>query len=473
MLQPRLSRSLQRLSYALRPQNRTLWHTSTLVSPSPSALLAHISSNPPPAASTATVYALSKNTPQDLVPSFRAALAPKDRDAAVGCLSEVLPPSLISSLAPSLPSSSSETFSLTVASFVPSAGSSERAVAFRSSLTGRPNVSVGREIKPEADEDGDDSGFEAFLRGEKWGFGDSKNARKGEASEGIEDLKGVDPKNVSQLLCFTADRLQPFLSALSAYPSASTAGLVGSSTPFHSPAHDPYSLFLGPEETFASGAVGVAIVRDGPAKTGEANLETKLEYGGLELLGKPMEVTSSRGNIVLTLSSQNAARTLLNYVNELFGTSAQQLSAIERSEEKEKEFYAAVFEGEEPSSTPDLSKAKLVAKIMAGDPSRGAMSVETEEEVKQGSWLAFLHRPSSQLPSSSYLPTPPPPNSLTFLSLPASYTSPHFSASECAQEGEVVVLDGFVAASENGVVHAGGTGRGVVCGVEGARAVVQ
>lgn len=35
----------------------------------------------------------------------------------------------------------------------------------------------------------------------------------------------------------------------------------------------------------------------------------------------------------------------------------------------------------------DLSKARIVARIMAGDPSRGAMSVETEEEVKKGSHI--------------------------------------------------------------------------------------
>ncbi|GAA5838572.1 hypothetical protein JCM11251_003428 [Rhodosporidiobolus azoricus] len=468
MLQPRLQRSVQRLTRAIRSQRRTIWHTSTLISTSPSSLLTHLSSKAPPPASAATVYALSKNTPQDLVPSFRTAVAPANDAAIAGCLSEVLPHSVISSLAPSLPSS--ETFSLSIASYVPSSPS-ERAIAFRSSLTGRPNVSVGREIKPEMDEDGDDKGFEAFLRGEKWSFGDSA-AREAKGGQGIEELKGVDPRSISQLLCFTADRLGPFLSTLSAYHSASTAGLVGSSTPFHSPSHGPYSLFLGREDTFASGAIGIAIVDGGAGKSAESTRAT-LEYGGLEVLGQPMEVTSSRGNIVLTLSSQNAARTLLNYVNDLFGTSAQQLSAIERSEEKEKEFYAAVFEGDKPASTPDLSKAKLVAKIMAGDPSRGAMSVETEEEVKQGSWLVFLHRPSSSSSPSS-VSSPPSPNTLSFLSLPPSYTSPHFSATECPEQGEVVMLDGFLAASENGIVHTGGeSGRGVVCGVEGARVVLR
>jgi len=32
----------------------------------------------------------------------------------------------------------------------------------------------------------------------------------------------------------------------------------------------------------------------------------------------------------------------------------------------------------------ELGKAKLVCRIMAGDPKRGAVSFETEEEIKKG-----------------------------------------------------------------------------------------
>jgi hypothetical protein len=122
-------------------------------------------------------------------------------------------------------------------------------------------------------------------------------------------------------------------------------------------------LFVGREDTQSTGAVGFAIVDEGK------RVVEKLNYGGLTPLGSAMEVTtcvpsshsldagfsfaplvltsrtrSSRGNIVLLLSGQNAAKTLLNEVNTLFGTAGQNLSAITRSEEKEKEFYAAVFE---------------------------------------------------------------------------------------------------------------------------------
>ncbi|GAA6038735.1 hypothetical protein JCM8097_002371 [Rhodosporidiobolus ruineniae] len=494
MLQPRLSRSALRLQRPTALHRRTLWHTSTLISPSPSALLRHLESTSTASLTassekgTATLWALSKNTPQELVPAFRRALDGQQQPSA-GCLSEVLPSSLVAQLAPSLSTSASadtESFSLSLARWIPGPGEGDARV-FRSALVGRPNIALGREIKPESMSYGsstgvpgggrgaggteEDEAFKAFLRGEKWGFGGPPVAKTTEASEGgLEELRDVDPKTVSQLVCFTADRIQPFLSALSAYPQAATAGLVGSSTPFHSPLHAPYSLFLnGEEEVHSTGAVGVAIV--GGQKGGAG---ARTDYGGLEMLGTPMEVTSSRGNIVLTLSAQNAARTLLAEVNTFFGTSEKSLSALERSEEKEKEFYAAVF-SQQPvlyaqGTNPDLAQATLVARIMAGDPSRGAMSVETELDVPEGHWLVFLHRPST---TSSPLLSPSP-SSLTFLTLPPSHAPPHFSASECPSTGDVIELKGWLAVSENGVVHAvgagagGGGGRRAVCAIEGA-----
>ncbi|BGP43830.1 hypothetical protein JCM10449v2_007887 [Rhodotorula kratochvilovae] len=462
MLQLRVVQRL-RAPAAVRPaQRRRLWRCSTFISSSPSSLLARLEEQPAPAKDGLTLFALSKNTPQDLVPRFVAALRSPSSPSpsSIGVLSEVLPSSALAHLAPSN-DLSSELYSIAVARHSPSSPD-ERALPFRSTLTGRPNIALGREIRPELHDEGEDAGFEAFLRGEKWGFGDRANAVNGR-EEGIEELKGVDSSQVKEVVAFTADRIQPFLAALSSYPSAAKAGLVGSSTPFHSPMHAPYSLFYG-DEIVSSGAVGVAVV--GSPSTATA----QLDYGGLQPVGEPYEVTSSQGNIVLTLSSQNAARLLLNAVNQLFGTSAANLSAVQRSEEKEKEFFAAVFD-HAPSLPLDLSKARLVARIMAGDPSRGAMSVETEEEVSTGSYLAFLHSPSAPAPSP-----PSPADSLSFLSVAPSDAPVRRTAADAPAQAEVIELDAFVTASENGVLLASGAGGAVrVCAIEGAsvRVVVE
>ncbi|GAA5987103.1 hypothetical protein JCM11641_006428 [Rhodosporidiobolus odoratus] len=507
---------------------RTVWTTRTLVSSDPQSLLTHLDSLQPPCSSSTTLYALSKNVPQSLVPAFRSACNPPSRQTpAVGCLSELLHPDL---------------FSLSLAHWTPDPSSSSsspihshKAVVFRSTLTGRPNIALGREIKPdptgppEADED--EARFQAFLRGDSWGFGNaSPPTRAGPSSATtsgvIEGLEGIDPAQVKELVCFTADRIQPFLSALSSYPSAAVAGLLSSSTPFHSPTHAPFELFLGPKETFSSGAVGIAVIDSAPESrrsqnSGNGRCRADLDYGGLEQLGEGFEVTNSKGNILLTLSSQNAARTLLNLVNSFFGTSAQSLTSLQRAHEKEKEFYAAVFDsssssvagfgsgGEGGRGKLNLKRAKLVARINAGDPSRGAMSVETEEEIKVGDWIAFLHRPSpsassssssSSSSSASTLSTQQKENSLTFLSLSPSYHHPsqspsYHSHSATNDDGrprsrlpEVVEVEEwpvFVAGSENGVIHSvvssagAGSGDGAgrakarVCQIEGVRVVLS
>lgn len=90
---------------------------------------------------------------------------------------------------------------------------------------------------------------------------------------------------------------------------------------------------------------------------------------------------------------------------------------------------------------PDYSTARHISKIMAGDPSRGAMSVDTEEEVKVGYWMIVRSIFLSFLPSSPLLfllqfdrsstdiglglitvPTSTPPV-LSLLSIPSSLPS--------------------------------------------------
>ncbi|KAI5476490.1 hypothetical protein MNV49_007669 [Pseudohyphozyma bogoriensis] len=401
-------------------QQRSVWQATTLLSTSPSSLLAHLRANPPstPSPAALLVYSLSKNIPIELIDLVQADLATR-ASSSLGCLSEVLPSAVADRVAPTIaPAGNDEVYSIALSSFHPT--SSSTAIPFRSTLTGRPNISLGREIKPDdGTSETDDSAFEAFLSGKQWGFGEGPSEGK---SMSIEALKDVPQEDVEQIL-----------------------GLVGSSTPFHSKTHDPFTLFYN-NEAVSSGAVGVAVVRNGAFGS-----PIKLDYAGLEPLGQSMEVTSSKGNIVLTLANQNAARLLLNVVQAL-PSAGEHRDALQRQEEKEKEFYAAVFESD-PGATIDLSKARHVSKIMAGDPSRGAMSVETEEEVKMGYYVVFMHRPTSKVVSDLITPTLDS-TSFNLLSIPPSYTSPK-STSETKAEGTVVVVDGFIAASENGVQRLG------------------
>lgn len=107
----------------------------------------------------------------------------------------------------------------------------------------------------------------------------------------------------------------------------------------------------------------------------------------------------------------------------------------------------------------------------------------TEEEVKLGYYLLvrplsplpppqltppypqFLHRPSPNPRLSPLLA--PSPHALTFLSTAPSEAPPR-SVGETPEEGEVRVVEGFVVASENGVVLSRMGSDSWVCGTEGA-----
>lgn len=143
-----------------------------------------------------------------------------------------------------------------------------------------------------------------------------------------------------------------------------------------------------------------------------------------------------------------------------------------------------------------MSKARHVSKIMAGDPSRGAMSVETDEEVKLGYWVVvcdflisslplldpdgflppqFLHRPLSSNPLTFPSSTHPSSKSLSFLSIAPSESAPRLITGETPlpSDEDTVRIEGFVAVSENGVLLSRvGSDNCWVCKTEGVVAKI-
>lgn len=183
----RLSAKLQRSTTAAR---RTVWTCSTLISNSPTALVERLASQPVPATTPAvTVYSISKNIPQSLISTIQSTLPAAP---SLGAITELLPPSATSHLAPSLElAANQEAYSVAVASYTPTGAA--RAIPFQSSLTGRPNISLGRHHSEQssAAKDEVDVGFEAFLSGKKWGFGDGAGLKGGKQAV-IQELEGVE-----------------------------------------------------------------------------------------------------------------------------------------------------------------------------------------------------------------------------------------------------------------------------------------
>lgn len=189
---------------ARAPPHRSIWLSHTAISTDPTlaaqrqTLLSpppHSSLPSPAPAATARLLCVSKNTP----PSTIAALL-ADAQATgvptVGCVSELLPPATLDALGARQDGTEhADRYVVSVSSFYPVASSRGRAVVWRTGITGRAAVSVGREIPsgPRKDERGmdvSDAGFEAFMSGRKWGFGDQQVARAG--GEAIAQLDQLE-----------------------------------------------------------------------------------------------------------------------------------------------------------------------------------------------------------------------------------------------------------------------------------------
>ncbi|GAA5888797.1 hypothetical protein JCM16303_003016 [Sporobolomyces ruberrimus] len=497
----RIQNTTRQLLARKATSRRSLWTTSTLTSTSPQSLIDSIPSSTSSQSPSFTLYTLSKHFPQDLVKSLQSSLGP-----SIGCLSEPTPSS--SAIPP---------FTLSLAHYTPSTPT-EHLLPFSTSLTGRPNVSLGREHKPRAggratemELEFENRQFEKFLKGDKnWAFGDqleiNDSTEKSSSSRGgveIPELNDVDPSHVRSIICFTADRIQPFLSALSQFPNSSTFGMTSTSTPFHSPQNYPFSLFFN-EEVSAQGAVGVAVVDSKPTSEEEGK-KVQVDYGNLTRFGPITTVTASRGNILLTLSSQNAAQLLLSSVqslpssNTFTGSSYDSSSPFSSDDErslsnpnerttkhisKDKDFFAAIFSPHEvgqgkEGEVVELGKSKLVCRIMAGDPKRGAVSFETEEEVQIGDKVVFLHRPSTTSDSSDSSTSSRSSSIFEFKTIEPSYVSPiHQSSSlpssssastttpETSKSEGVEKREGFLSFTENGIIvsreNRGGNGDGRV-----------
>lgn len=146
---------------------------------------------------------------------------------------------------------------------------------------------------------------------------------------------------------------------------------------------------------------------------------------------------------MIELDGKNAARLMLEKIRTL-------PSAPTTINPKEKEFYAAVYD-RKPTGHLNTNDALSVTRIMSGDPSRGAISIETAEDIEKGYWITILHRPEP----ASYATFDNTLAQFNFVSVDpsdASASSSSAKASALPDQGDVAVVPGFVAASENGIV---------------------
>ncbi|KAI5988988.1 hypothetical protein EDD15DRAFT_2285654 [Pisolithus albus] len=148
-----------------------------------------------------------------------------------------------------------------------------------------------------------------------------------------------------------------------AFPNAHKVScLLASSTPFLT--GRPFTLFHN-GRVHSSGAVGVAFPSSTPL--------LDLAFPPLVALTPPLPVTSSKGNLLLSIDSRNPTRLLLNHFFPNTAVAG-----------KEGTFYVGVVEND------NLAQ---VHRISSGDPSRGTIALDTNMAPREGSTVRLFQLP--------------------------------------------------------------------------------
>ncbi|RSH88774.1 hypothetical protein EHS25_003002 [Saitozyma podzolica] len=361
----------------------------TIFSPTPAAVEAFLAKNPAPTKSS-SLYLLSTSIP------------PSDLSPILVSLQKHLSSS-VGSFCTSSPGGPS---SLSIVTF-------PEARTWRSDLSGRPPPEVGRWHRPREETAEDRKGRlegEGLLAQETHGW--DKMWEPDSGSERIPDLDGVEGGTV---LVLSDGAPRPVLKALdSMLPKSQKLGLVTAGTPFLT--GRPHTLIHN-RQIFSSGSVGLVI-----PSTGRAEVDFAVEPFSPNA---KYSVETARGNMLVTLAvGKNPTTVLLAAIRQrrLQGLGVNQKGG--KGPGKDEEFYLALLRrnGEE---------IKELVKILAGDPSRGALSLETENSLVPGQRVRFMRR------SKSAAPARPTDGLLTFAALPRSD-----EVTEAAS-GDPSVVDGF------------------------------
>ncbi|OWZ31004.1 hypothetical protein C347_03762 [Cryptococcus neoformans AD2-60a] len=290
---------------------------------------------------------------------------------------------------------------------------------FKSDLTGRAPAEVGRFQRPERqrsvppeDRRGSTSRDVDAAYGQGW-----EKLWNGEVqNERIAELEGVQ---ADTFLLLSDSRPAPVLRALdNMFPKAIKTGILTAPTPFIT--NRPNTL-LHNGTVIQSGSIGIAI-------KGLPSVY-KTDFG-LEPMLEPVTVTSAKGNMLLEIDgvNSNPTQVLINAIQQRGGTGLT----------KEEEFYLGFLDN---GFAYYLQDVKRVVRILSGDPSRGAMSLDMESSIKAGQVVQFMHRAAI---SQNNLPLV---DSIILTSLSRT------EQMDSHLMGVPRVTDGFIASSEDGFIY--------------------
>lgn len=170
--------------------------------------------------------------------------------------------------------------------------------------------------------------------------------------------------SIKSLVYFTEPHSEDFVHTLhERFPKAKKLGLTLPYTPF--------DTGLTQTLVFPGGkVVGAGLV--GFASTDQTKPDApSINFDGYSPFSDVFEVTNASGNIILTLNNANACRQLLELLNK---------TRID----KEDNYYIAAYN--------ENGSIKTIHKVTSGDPSRGAIALDTTDDLTLSFGVQFMKR---------------------------------------------------------------------------------
>ncbi|TIA96885.1 hypothetical protein E3P96_03511 [Wallemia ichthyophaga] len=289
------------------------------------------------------LLSISKNTP-----NFATILS---SDNTIGCLTD-----------PFKARSVDDVYSLSYAE-LPST-----AIPFHAPISGRNAPTVGRWIRKHVIDDDELGELPDFSKWDK-NSDPSVGIWSGRRSRSValpQQLDG-DPLNqdsIKSLIYFTEPNSEDFVHNIhQRFPHAKKLGLA---LP-----HTPFETGFAHTLSFPGGAiVGGGLVGFGSTEENKTDAPT-INFEGYSPFSDVLKVTNASGNIILMLNNANACRQLLELLNK-------------NRIDKEDEYYVAAYN--------DNGSIKTIHRITSGDPSRGAIALDTTDDLTLAHGIQFMKR---------------------------------------------------------------------------------
>jgi len=324
-------------------------------------------------------------------------------------------------------------------------------IVFRSTIAGRADPQVGRwhaarhssTHQLPAAQSNVFGEFNGDLSRVNWEDIWNRNAMSAQEMIPVE-LRTVRPEVVSSILYFSDKAPEGIAKALKAtFPYSHELGFLASSTPFIT--GRPVTLFHD-GEIYSDGAIGIAL----QPSLGHTSLT--VEFPGLVDLTPDLQITSSEGNLIVTVDHGNPTRLLLAAMNK-HGLDGRDVLL------KDDEFYVGVMSGGE---------VERLHRITSGDPSRGTIALGTMSAPPQDSIIRMFYSPRRDEVTLNLDGN----TSISFIATPDSFGDGPPSS---AFDNDVLILDGkFVAGSENGfMLRRGIQEEGWTCTLPGGQACLR